>query len=133
MVGRVEPRWLVEPVILAVLDRQLGEHGAPSGVRDAGALASALAQPVNRWRCGEDDHCALAAVCTLGIARNHPFVDGDKRTAWVAARLFLRLNGRTLVLSERDAVITGLALAAGELEEEEELAGWLRERLGAGA
>ena len=126
---RIEPRWIGEPVILAVHDRQLGEHGGPSGVRDAGALGSALARPINRWGYGEDDPCALAAAYAFGIARNHPFVDGNKRTAWVAARLFLRLNGHALSFSQADAVAAVLALAAGELTEDE-LAEWLRGRLG---
>ena len=115
--------------MLAVHDRQLGEHGGPAGVRDEGALASALARPVNQWYYGTDDPCALAAAYAFGIARNHPFVDGNKRTAWVAARLFLRLNGQALAFTEREAIATVLALAAGELSEEE-LADWLRQHLG---
>lgn len=128
MVRRAEPRWLSQQAALAVHDRQLAEHGGPSGVRDAGALDSALARPINRWSYGEDDPCSLAAACAFGIARNHPFVDGNKRTAWVAARLFLRMNGHALVFSEQDAIRTVLALAGGELSEDE-LAGWLREHL----
>jgi len=111
--------------MLAVHDRQLGEHGGPAGVRDAGALSSALARPVNQWHYGEDDACALAAAYAFGIARNHPFVDGNKRTAWVAARLFLRLNGHAIAFSQADAIATMLALAAGELAEDG-LADWLR-------
>ena len=125
---RIEPRWLGEPVILAVHDRQLGEHGGPAGVRDAGALASALARPVNQWHYGEDDPCALAAAYAFGIARNHPFVDGNKRTAWVAARLFLRLTGHALAFAEREAIATVLALAAGDLAEDK-LGDWLRGHL----
>lgn len=128
MTDRSEPRWLSEPVMLAVHDRQLGEHGGPAGVRDAGALASALARPVNRWAHGADDPSELAAAYAFGIARNHPFVDGNKRTAWVAARLFLRLNGHALAFTEAEAVTTMLSLAAGELSEEE-LADWLREHI----
>ncbi len=125
MTEQTEPRWLSEPVILAVHDRQLGEHGGPPGVRDAGALGSALARPVNQWHYGQDDPYALAAAYAFGIARNHPFVDGNKRTAWVAARLFQRLNGHALAFTEAEAIVTVLALAAGELSEEE-LADWLR-------
>lgn len=113
---------------LALHDRQLAEHGGPSGLRDAGALASALARPVNRWAYGEDDICALAAAYAFGIARNHPFTDGNKRTAWVAARLFLRKNGASLSFGEREAIATVLALAAGELAEDE-LADWFRSHL----
>jgi len=126
----VEPRWLSRQIALAVHDRQLAEHGGPAGVRDDGALESALARPVNPWSYGTDDPCALAAAYAFGIARNHPFVDGNKRTAWVAARLFLRMNGHSLAFSEQDAIRTVLALAAGELSEDE-LADWLSEHLSA--
>lgn len=125
---RVEPVWIEVEVALAVHDRQLAEHGGPSGLRDAGALESALTRPVNRWAYGEDDRCALAAAYAFGIARNHPFADGNKRTAWVLARLFLRLNGAEIAFQADDAIRTVLALAAGELSEEE-LADWFRRRL----
>jgi death-on-curing protein len=128
---REEPRWVSEAAALACHDRQLAEHGGPAGLRDAGALASALARPVNRWAYGEDDPCALAAAYAFGIARDHPFADGNKRTAWVAARLFLRLNGLTLAFGEREAIATVLALAAGALTEDE-LADWFRQHLVAG-
>jgi death-on-curing protein len=117
-----------EQVALALHDRQLAEHGGPAGLRDAGALASALARPVNRWAYGEDDLCELAAAYAFGIARNHPFADGNKRTAWVMARLFLRKNGVGLTYNERDAIAAVFALAAGELSEVQ-LADWFRERL----
>lgn len=125
MTDRAEPRWVAERSALALHDRQLAEHGGPEGVRDAGMLGSALARPVNQWAYGEDDLCALAAAYAFGIARNHPFADGNKRTAWVVARLFLRKNGLVLHHDERDAIRTVLALAAGELSEEE-LADWFR-------
>ena len=128
MAERIEPKWLDERVALAVHDRQLAEHGGPVGVRDSGALASALARPVNRWSYGEDDPAALAAAYAFGIARNHPFVDGNKRTAWVAARLFLRLNGHALQFREQDAVAIVIALAAGEVSENG-VAEWLRTHL----
>jgi death-on-curing protein len=128
VVERVEPRWVGETIVLAVHDRQLAEHGGPSGVRDAGALASALARPINRWGYGEDDPCSLAAAYAFGIARNHAFADGNKRTAWIAARLFLRLNGVELAFTDHDAIATVLALAAGELSEDE-LADWFRTHL----
>ncbi len=123
-----EPNWLALDIALAVHDRQLSEHGGPTGVRDQGALASALSRPVNQWNYGETDLCALAAAYAFGIARNHPFIDGNKRTAWVFARLFLRLNGENLSFTAREAIDTVLALAAGELEEDE-LADWFRQRL----
>ena len=128
MTERSEPRWLDERVALALHDRQLAEHGGPSGVRDAGALASALARPVNQWAYGEDKLYALAAAYAFGVARNHPFTDGNKRTAWVLARLFLRKNGVELAFEERDAITTVLALAAGELSEDE-LADWFRSHI----
>ena len=124
---RVEPAWLDIKVALAVHDRQLAEHGGGAGVRDAGMLDSALARPINRWGYGEDDRCALAAAYAFGIARNHPFVDGNKRTAWVFARLFLALNGVAVSFSPEDAIAAMLALAAGELSEDE-MADWFRQR-----
>jgi len=125
---RVEPVWLDATIALAVHDRQLAEHGGRQGVRDPALLESALARPVNRWGYGDDDRCALAAAYAFGIARNHPFVDGNKRTAWVFARLFLALNGLALRFAPEDAIRAMLALAAGELGEEE-LARWFRERM----
>lgn len=129
-VERIEPVRLDDAVALAVHDRQLTEHGGGSGVRDAGMLASALARPINRWAYGEDDLAALAAAYAFGIARNHPFVDGNKRTAWVLGRLFLDLNGGALAFEPSDAIAAMLALAAGELSEAE-MADWFRQRLGA--
>ncbi|RVT41130.1 type II toxin-antitoxin system death-on-curing family toxin [Sphingobium algorifonticola] len=123
-----EPKWVTQDVILAVHDRQLTEHGGGAGVRDIGLLESALARPLNRWSYGDDDMANLAAAYAFGIARNHPFVDGNKRTAWIAARLFIALNGGTLVFDKIDAINTVLALAAGDLPEDA-LAAWLRERL----
>jgi death-on-curing protein len=127
---RNPPVWLEIADALAIHDRQLAEHGGGTGVRDAGMLDSALARPVNRWSYGEEDRCALAAAYAYayGVARNHPFVDGNKRTAWILARLFLALNGVAPVFAPEDAIRTMLALAAGELSEEE-LADWFRQHL----
>jgi death-on-curing protein len=127
-VKRVEPVWLDATIALAVHDRQLAEHGGRQGVRDPALLESALARPVNRWGYGDDDRCALAAAYAFGIARNHPFVDGNKRTAWVFARLFLALNGLALRFAPEDAIRAMLALAAGELGEEA-IADWFRQRV----
>ncbi|VVT10217.1 type II toxin-antitoxin system death-on-curing family toxin [Erythrobacter sp. EC-HK427] len=127
---RREPIWLDARFALAVHDRQLAEHGGASGIRDANALESALSRPVNRWAYGEDELAALTAAYAFGIARNHPFADGNKRTAWVVARTFLRLNGAALSFEQVDAVLTVQALAAGELSEEE-LADWFRQRIAA--
>jgi len=128
MAERVEPVWLEARLALAIHDRQLSEHGGMAGLRDEGALESALARPLNRWAYGEEDRCALAAAYAFGIARNHPFADGNKRTAWVLARLFLRLNGAEIAFDPANAIRTVLALAAGELSEEE-LADWFRGHL----
>mgnify|MGYP002780364627 CR=1 FL=1 len=123
--ARIEPVWLDAEVALAIHDRQLAEHGGGVGVRDTGMLDSALARPLNRWTYGEDDLCALAAAYAFGVARNHPFVDGNKRTAWVLARLFLKLNAIEIAFKPDDAINTVLALAAGELSEAE-LTDWFR-------
>lgn len=128
MTDPIEPQWLSLEVALAVHDRQLAEHGGPAGVRDHGMLESALARPINQWNYGEQDLCALAAAYAYGIARNHPFVDGNKRTAWVFARLFLQLNGLTLSFTPRGAIDTVLNLASGNLSEAE-LADWFRQHL----
>jgi death-on-curing protein len=125
--SRVEPVWLDVTDAMAIHDRQLAEHGGMPGVRAIEMLESALARPVNRWSYGEDDRCALAAAYAFGIARNHPFADGNKRTAWVLARLFLALNDVTITFAPDDAIKTVLALAAGELSEEQ-LADWFRFR-----
>ena len=126
---RVAPVWLDAIDAAAIHDRQLAEHGGGSGVRDQGMLESALGRPINRWAYGEDDPAALAAAYAFGVARNHPFVDGNKRTAWVLARLFLALNGHSLIFAPDDAIRTVLALAAGELTEDE-LGDWFRTRIG---
>ena len=123
-----EPEWIGVELTLAIHDRQLAEHGGGEGVRDRGMLESALARPINKWTYGEGDPAALAAAYSFAVARNHPFVDGNKRTAWVLARLFLELNGVRLEFEPADAVSIMLALAAGEVSEEE-MAGWLRERI----
>jgi death on curing protein len=122
---RIEPVWLDTNIALAIHDRQLAEHGGTIGVRDAGLLDSALARPVNQWNYGVEDLAALAAAYAYGVARNHPFADGNKRTAWVLARLFLALNQVSLSFTSEEAISTVLALAAGELSEEE-MADWFR-------
>lgn len=125
MNDRAELRFPGAEIALAVHDRQLAEHGGLAGVRDPGMLESALGRPLNKFNYGESDPFVLAASYAYGIARNHPFVDGNKRTAWVMARLFLKLNGVALAFDKADAIRTMLALAAGELEEDG-FANWLR-------
>ncbi len=125
---RIEPVWIQREVALAIHDRQLAEHGGGTGVRDAGALDSALARPINRWSYGEEDTAVLAAAYAFGVARNHAFVDGNKRTAWVLARLFLAINEARISFDQQDAIRVMLALAAGELSEEE-MADWFRRHI----
>lgn len=117
--------WLEEPVVWAIHEAQLAEHGGSAGVRDAGLLASALARPLNLAAYGEADAAALAAAYGFGVARNHPFIDGNKRTAFVCCELFLALNAQLLVADDALCVSTMLALAAGELPEAD-FAAWLR-------
>jgi death on curing protein len=126
--ARAEPIWLDSRDAMAIHDRQLAEHGGAVGLRDVGLLDSALARPVNRWSYGEDSPAALAAAYAFGIARNHPFTDGNKRTAWVLARLFLAINGHKLAFDPADAIRMMLALAGGGLEEDA-VAVWFGERL----
>ena len=109
--------WIDPAVIMAVHDEQLAEHGGAAGVRDVGLLESALARPRNLAPSGQPDACELAASYACGLARNHPFVDGNKRSAFVAAELFLALNDWRLTASDADCVMVMLALAAGEVDE----------------
>ena len=116
---------LSRPLILAVHDEQLAEYGGAVGVRDEGLLDSALARPLNRAGCGEPHIAELAALYTIAIARNHPFGDGNKRTAYVALETFIRLNGCRFAVSDAEAAVTTLALAAGGLSDGE-FTDWVR-------
>jgi death on curing protein len=120
--------WIDPAVILAVHEEQLAEHGGAAGVRDAGLMDSALARPVNLAAYGDPDVAELAAAYGFGLARNHPFVDGNKRTAFVAVELFLALNGWALGATDADCVLTMLALAAGDIDETT-FAAWLRDHI----
>ena len=120
--------WIDPAVVLAVHEEQLAEHGGAAGVRDAGLLESALARPRNLAHYGEPDLCELAAAYGFGLARNHPFIDGNKRSAFVATELFLVLNGWQLVASDADCVLVMLSLASGEIDEPT-FAAWLRGRV----
>ena len=121
-----EPIWVDASVVLAVNDEQLAEHGGASGVRDAGLLESALARPRNRYAYDKASLHALAASYAHGIAKNHPFMDGNKRTSLVIAELFLNLNGIELTASDEAVVITWLKLAAGDISDIG-LEDWIRE------
>jgi len=119
------PTWLLRSVIDAIHDAQLAEHGGAAGLRDEGALESSLARPINLHAYGETDIYRLAAAFAFGIVRNHPFVDGNKRTGFLAAYVFLRMNDHNLEADEITAATTVLALAAGEVSEDE-FSHWLR-------
>jgi death on curing protein len=125
-VTAAEPEWLTLDVVLAIHEEQLAEHGGREGVRDQGLLESALARPMNLAAYGEPDLPALAAALGFGLVRNHPFVDGNKRTAFVAVETFLGLNGLDLTAGDAECVVTMLRLAAGDLPEEG-FAAWLRD------
>jgi death-on-curing protein len=118
--------WLSEKIVLAIHDEQLAEHGGASGVRDAGLLESALARPVNHAAYGAPDTAELAAIYAIGIARNHPFIDGNKRAAFAAMVLFLSLNGLRLKAPEVEATIMTLRMAAGDASDAEFI-DWVRD------
>jgi death-on-curing protein len=117
--------WIDTQVIRAVHEEQLAEHGGPAGVRDSGLLESALARPAQLAAYGQPDVASLAAAYGFGLAKNHPFVDGNKRTAFVAVELFLVLNGWTLTANDADCVMAMLQLAAGD-STEARFAEWMR-------
>ena len=121
--------WILDEIVLAVHDEQLAEHGGLSGIRDLGAVQSALARPRNLASYEEcDDIAQLAAAYAYGIARNHGFADGNKRTALVIADLFLMLNGYELTSLPAENVLTILAVADGSMPEEE-LVAWVRSNI----
>ncbi|MBS0508260.1 MAG: type II toxin-antitoxin system death-on-curing family toxin [Proteobacteria bacterium] len=118
-------RWISKQALLLLHAESLTEHGGGQGLRDEGLLDSALARPQNLAAYGEPDHAALAASYGLGVAKNPPFVDGNKRAALLATGLFLYLNGWRLTASQADTTLAMLSLAAGELSEDV-FAAWLR-------
>ncbi len=124
-------RWIKPALVYAVHDMQLARHGGLVGLRDKNAVESALARAQHLASDGEPvpDAADLAAAYAYGLARNHGFIDGNKRSAWVIARVFLIDNGQTLVLTQLDAVQVMQSLAAG-LMDEQALAHWFRGRLG---
>lgn len=117
--------WIDRRLLVILHDESLAAHGGASGLRDEGLLESALARPLNLVAYGQPDVAELAAAYGVGLAKNHPFVDGNKRAAFLAVGLFLRLNGHRLVASQADATITMLSVAAGDISEAE-FATWLR-------
>lgn len=121
-----EPRWLDTNIVIDIHAEQLALFGGPDGVRDIGLLESALARPINKFGYGERDLAVLAAAYGFGIARNHPFVDGNKRAAFAAIIVFLGLNGIDFDVPPEQATAMILSLAAGEVSEES-LARWIRD------
>ena len=120
--------WIDPAVIRAIHEEQLSEHGGGMGTRDEGLLESALARPMQLAAYGTPDVAALAAAYGYGLAKNHPFIDGNKRSAFVATELFLVINGWQLVASDADCVLIMLSLASGEIDEPT-FAAWLRGRV----
>ncbi len=114
---RAEPLWILERVVLAVHDQLLAAHGGATGLRDAGALESALARPRQHYAYSSPDLIELTALYTAGLVRNHPFIDGNKRTGFAIGIVFVELNGFDFKASEEDATQAVLALAAGTLDE----------------
>jgi death-on-curing protein len=122
----VKWNWIDKRVLLMLHDESLAEHGGLSGMRDEGLLDSALARPENLAAYSDPDIAELAASYTVALAKNHPFVDGNKRAAFLAMGLFLFVNGYRLNATQTDATVTMLAVAAGEIDEAT-LAEWIRE------
>jgi death on curing protein len=119
-----EPKWVLRDTVLLLHEQSLAEHGGTAGIRDEGLLDSALGKPMNLFAYGDPAIHDLAASYVYGLVKNHPFLDGNKRTGFVTGVLFLALNGYKLIASEADAAIRTLALAAGEMTEKA-YAAWL--------
>ena len=125
-----QPIWIREDVARSIHSRQLAEHGGEDGIRDVGMFESAMARPKNLLAYSEraPDLAQMAASYAFGLVKNHPFIDGNKRTGYVVCRTFLLLNGQDLVASAEDKYMTFYRLAAGDISEEE-LTEWLRKHM----
>ena len=121
-------KWSDRNILLLLHDESLAAHGGASGIRDEGLLDSALSRPLNLALYGEPDVAELAASYAFGLAKNHSFVDGNKRAAFLSVGIFLYLNGKRLTASQADATLTIMAVATGELTEAD-LAIWIRNQL----
>lgn len=121
-----EPFWLSEEIVTAIHDEQLAIHGGGLGLRDAGMLASALERPINKWAYEGTELPELAAAYAFGLAKNHAFIDGNKRTSLLALYTFLYVNGVDFIVPEAEAAAAILALAAGEVDEDG-LTRWIRD------
>lgn len=127
--GQADFRWVSRSIVRAIHGEQVRQHGGSLGLRDEGLLESALERPRNRWQYEPDSKLSrLAAAYGYGIARNHPFVDGNKRVAFQVMYVFLGLNGYRIVAEEAEVVSIMLDLAAGQIDEEQ-LAAWLSEHI----
>ena len=123
-------QWIDRQLLTLLHDESLAMHGGATGLRDAGLLDSALARPLNLVAYGDPDIAALAACYAFGLAQNHPFVDGNKRAAFLSLGLFLGINGYRLKASQAEATVLMFGLAAGEIDEPT-LASWLRDNIAA--
>ena len=121
-----EPVWLTPEIVIAIHEMQLAEHGGPAGIRDMGMLESALGRPQNKFAYGETDLAVLAAAYGFGVARNPPFIDGNKRTSLMVIYTFLGINDVEFIVPEAEFATIILDLAAGEVSEES-LARWIRD------
>ena len=121
-----EPVWLTPEIVIAIHEMQLAEHGGPAGIRDMGMLESALGRPQNKFAYGEIDLAVLAAAYGFGVARNHPFIDGNKRTSLMVIYTFLGVNDVEFFVPEAEFATIILDLAAGDVSEES-LARWIRD------
>lgn len=121
-----EPVWLTPEIVIAIHEMQLAEHGGPAGIRDMGMLESALGRPQNKFASGEIDLVVLAAAYGFGVARNHPFIDGNKRTSLLVIYTFLGINDVDFIVPEAEFATIILDLAAGEVSEDS-LARWIRD------
>jgi death-on-curing protein len=123
-----EWRWIDRRALVLLHDESLAEHGGAPGLRDEGLLQSALARPLNLVAYGSPDIADLAAAYGIGLAKNHPFVDGNKRAAFLAVGLFLALNGQRLVVTQTEATLVMLDVAASAIDENS-FATWIRDHL----
>ena len=121
------PIWIEESVVIAIHRRQLAEHGGSDGIRDNGLLESALSRPKNKFHYGNPTIFDLAAAYGYGIANNHPFIDGNKRTSYVVMRTFLKLNGYDIQASAIEKYQTWMNLANSQINEAQ-LAHWIQEK-----
>ena len=121
-----EPVWLTPEIVIAIHEMQLAEHGGPAGIRDMGMLESALGRPQDKFAYGETDLAVLAAAYGFGVARNHPFIDGNKRTSLMVIYTFLGVNDVEFIVPEAEFATIILDLAAGDVSEES-LARWIRD------